>query len=883
MNKNKRLLNNTLLLVGLAWVSMFLCACSKTVSMRLGQAVVPVFQDIALDIDTARDGYTGKVMIKLDVRQETDTIRFHAREMDLESVVLSGPDDPVALDCTVGSKGLVTAHLPATLTTGPYTLKIEFATKFNRKGIGIYKTRCRGASYVFSQFEPESARLAFPCWDEPGFKINWRMTLKVPRNQMVISNTLPLEMTTTPQSKTVRFTRTRPMPSYLLALAVGPLEAVDVEGMSVPGRIITPRGQKHLAGLALKASPRLLKTLEEYFECPYPYGKLDQIAVPEFNFGAMENVGAIVYRDSILLKDPETVTVSQRRRQVLTIAHEMAHMWFGNLVTPKWWDDLWLNESFASWMALKVVRKTHPELDMANDDIRSREWAMVVDSMASTRPIRREVRASQDMTRLFNAISYNKGMAILTMVEDWLGEDRFREGMIHYMTQHRWGNADAFDLAAALGEVDDSDINAIMEDFITLRGVPLVKVAFVGEDTVQLTQRRYNRYGVSVPAGKNWSIPVILRYCDGQKEYTQRVLMTDRSMTVKLQAAILRKVDGWLYPNADEKGYYRWALERGELVRLGRIVRRTFDTRRKLGFLGNISALFYAGDIQAGEFLEIVGSFNLDPSAEVVAKVVELLDQIHTDFITADLVDDYAAYLRVVLGESLRKISRDAKKGESVHTASLRSSLIGMLGDKGRDQSIIRLAHARAGAYVRNPRSVDPNLAEVFLKLSAINGDAGLFDKYAEKFETAKDPTERNHYLAALSNFRDPILMGKSLDYAMNGPVKPNSVYKIVFGQVWNEVSRRRLFDWVTANYDAIRKRVPAHAMPYYPWIADGRSPELLEKARTFFLDKKRYSDGIKNEIISVTDSVNLRMRLNKKHRDNIIAFLNKFLERKSR
>jgi len=873
----KRLLNDVLLLLGFAPAAMFLCACAPHRSMRLGSEVLPLGQDIALDLDADRDGYTGEVAIELDVRLYTDTIRFHARELDIESVVLDGPDNSSPLDCIAGDKGLVTARAPALLKPGRYTLKIKFAKEFNRRGVAIYKTEHAGETYVFTQFEPEFAREAFPCWDEPGFKIKWRMTLTVPKDHLAVSNTPPGRVTVSERGKTIRFMRTRPMPSYLLAVATGPMETVSVEGMSAPGRIITARGQRHLADTARRISPPLLKTLEDYFQCPYPYAKLDQIAVPEFNFGAMENAGAITYRDSILLKDPETTAASHRSRQALIVAHEMSHMWFGNLVTPKWWDDLWLNESFASWMALKVVRKVHPEFDLVNSDISSRERAMGVDSAESTRPIRRKVRADEDMTKLFNALAYNKGMAILTMVEDWLGEERFREGMIHYMNRYRWGIADAFDLAAALGRVDDSNINAIVKDFITLPGVPLVKVEFVDAGTVRLTQSRYKLFGAGGGTGRCWNIPVILRYSDGRKEYTQRVLMTDSVVVVKLKTAILRKVDGWLYPNADEKGYYRWALERGELARLARIVRTRFDSRRKLGFLGNVSALFHAGAISADHFLAIVGSFNLDPSPEVVARVAELLDRIHADFITDDLGDKYAVYLRNVLGEALGKIGLVRGKAESVHTASLRSDLMGLLGEKGGDAEIMKLARTQAAAYVKDPRSVDPSLAMTFLKLSAITGDARLFDKYAGKFETVKDPTARAHYLEALSNFRDPQLMDKALDYAMNGPVKPSRVYKIVFGQAWDETTRQRLFDWVIANYDAIEKRVPAQALTYYPRIADGRSPELLEKARGFFLDEKHHSVGIEEELREVTDSVNLRVRLNRKHRDNIIKFLDNF------
>ena len=879
----KKLLNNALLLMGFSWPALFACACAPGDPMRLGQDVAPVRQEITLDIDADRDRYTGEVTIELEARRKTDTIAFHASEMDLESVVLDRPAGPVALDYTVGDKGLVTARLPAPLEPGRHTLRIEFANDFNRKGVGIYKTRYRGAAYVFTQFEPEYARTAFPCWDAPGFKINWRMTLKVPKDHLAVSNTPPQRVTKSGRSKTIRFMRTRPMPAYLLALAVGPMETLPVEGMSVPGRIITARGQKHLAETARRISPPLLKTLEDYFQCPYPYAKLDQIAVPEFMWGGMENAGAITYRDSILLKDPKTATTSQHIRQATVVAHEMAHMWFGNLVTPKWWDDLWLNESFASWMALKVLRKVHPEFDLAGRDIGSRERAMGADSSSSTHPIRREIRADENMTRLFDALAYNKGMAILTMVEDWLGEESFRKGMIRYMAQHRWGNADAFDLATALSNVDDSDINAIVKDFITLPGVPLVKVEFVDAATVRLTQSRYKLCGAAGGTVRPWNIPVILKYSDGRREYTQRVLMTGSVATVKLKASILRKVDGWIYPNADEKGYYRWSLEGGELERLAGIVRTRFDTRRKLGFLGNVSALFYAGDISADSFLAIVGSFNLDPDPEVVAKVAVLLDQTRVNFITDDLGDSYAAYLRAVLGASLRKIGLARDKAESVHTASLRGQLIGLLGEKGGDADLMKLARTQATAYLKDPRSVDPSLAGVFLKLAAITGDAELFDKYAGKFETVKDPTERKHYIEAMSNFRAPELMDKALDYAMTGPVKPNRVSGIILRQARDEANRRRIMDWVVANYDSIRKRVPSQAMSRYAWIADGRPPELLAEARKFFLEDKNHAGGMKAELRRVTDSVNLRIRLNAKQRDNMIRFLDRFHQSNSK
>ncbi len=875
-----RLLKNTVLSAGLVCTAMLVGACGSNPLLGAGSAIVPQSQDITLNIDAGKDDYSGRVAIRLDVQRPTRAITFHALEMDLKAVMLEGDGDTVKLDYTTGQKGVVTALAPEMLEPGAYTLRIAFENKFNRKGVALYKTEYDGESYVFTQFEPEFARKAFPCFDAPEFKIRWRMTLTAPKKHMIVSNTPPEKTDISGAVKTVQFARTKPMPSYLLALAAGPLEAIKVRRMSVPGRIITARGRKHLAWTARSISPKLLATLEEYFECPYPYAKLDQIAVPEFNFGAMENVGAITYRDSILLKDPRGASVNSLRRQALIIAHEMAHMWFGNLVTPKWWDDLWLNESFASWIALKTVEKAHPEFVQAGSDISSRERAMGFDSAASTRAIRRKVAVGEDMTRLFNPLPYHKGMSVLTMVEDWLGPDRFRAGMVGYMTEHRWGNADAFDLSAALAKVDDSNVNAIVKDFVTLPGIPLVKVEFTAVDKVRLTQSRYSLYGQSARTSRPWTIPVMLRYSDGEKDYTHRVLLTERTQIVKLHVPILRKPKGWIYPNADEKGYYRWAMERGELRRLTHFVQTEFDARRRIGFLGNTAAMFYAGQIPADEFLSIVSSFNLDPSPEVVAKVVELLGQAHYDFVTDDMTDSYAAYLRAVLDPALRKIGVVWSADDSANIASLRADLIGLLGEKGRDPDILELADRQASRYVSDPRLVDANLAETFLRLSAMNGDADLFDTYAEEFENAKDPTRRMHYLEALSNFRNPKLTDKALDYAMNGPVKPNRAYKLIFGQGWDDTSRRKLFDWVVANYDAITQRVPAQALPYYPWIADGHSPKLLRDMRDFFGASKNQTDAIKEEVRKVSDSVNLRLRLKARYHDDIVKFLDKFAKR---
>lgn len=397
--------------IALSTLALGLC-CSCAVMqgfdpLRAVPGVTPVSEDVSLVLDAWKTNYAGSVSIALRVEGTVREVRFHARDMDLQSVRLETPDGTIGLEHAVGEKGTVTARLPSPLGPGDYTLEVAFANDFETRGTGIYRTEQAGEAYLFTQFQPEFARLAFPCFDEPHFKIPWQLTLVVPAGHLAVSNTPVEEESSSGETRTIRFRRTEPLPSYLVALAIGPLETTPVPNMSIPSRIVTAKGKRHLTGEAVSLTPRLLKALEDYFGSPYPYRKLDQLAVPEFNFGAMENVGAITYRDTILLRDPGSLTTAQKQRLSSVMAHEMAHMWFGNLVTPKWWDDLWLNESFASWLALKMVNRVYPELDMSNRDISTRQWAMANDALPSTMAIRRHVPSDANMTGLMDrALAY---------------------------------------------------------------------------------------------------------------------------------------------------------------------------------------------------------------------------------------------------------------------------------------------------------------------------------------------------------------------------------------------------------------------------------------------------------------------------------------------
>ena len=442
---------------------------------RLGRDVLPTFQSVSLRLDAGTSSYTGTTRIEIEVKRPTDTIRFHAEGVVMDKIRLSGSKGAVTLTTSTGTKGLITAKANRSLPAGAYTLDIEFHDTFNTDAVGLYRMEKDGRSYAFTQFEADDAREAFPCWDEPEFKIPYQFTISVPENQIAIANTLPEKETVEKGWKTTVFKTTRPLPSYLLAIATGELETVEIPGLGVPARVVTVKGQSHLTKAAIETTGPLLRALEAYFGSPYPYDKLDLIAVPEYWAGAMENAGAITFRDDVLLLDPATQTVSQLSRLVRINTHELAHMWFGDLVTMQWWDDLWLNESFADWIGDKITQQVYPEFDWELSALQNSQHIMFADAQPSTRAIRQPIESTDNLFENVG-LAYDKGKAVLAMFERWIGPETFQKAVIAYLEAHKWGNATADDLWKELDKASGKNVSQVLAGFIEQPGYPLVEL-----------------------------------------------------------------------------------------------------------------------------------------------------------------------------------------------------------------------------------------------------------------------------------------------------------------------------------------------------------------------------------------------------------------------
>ena len=800
--------------------------------LRLDRRVVPVAQSIRLVVDARQATYSGSVRVELAVREAAESFRFHSvgpRFTRLALTSADGRETPVTHTPEAPEDtGLVRVVAETPLAPSAYALEIDFENDFDTTANSLYRVTTGGESYTFTQFEAVAAREAFPCWDEPSFKLPYQLTVVVPAAHLAVSNTPVERETVEGEAKTVVFRRTPPLPTYLLALATGPLETVPIPGLSVPGRVVTVKGQSHLANHAVAVTPPLLAELERWFGRPYPFAKLDLIAVPEFWPGAMENAGAITFAESGLLLPPAP-TAPQRRWLAVVTAHELAHMWFGDLVTMAWWDDLWLNEAFATWMGNKAAERVFPELRIEVSEVQVAQRAMATDAGPSARAVRRPVAAGDNIVQAADELAYHKGRAVLGMFERWLGEEAFRRGVLDYLKEHEWDNATAADLWGALGRAAGRDVGAAMSTFLDQPGIPLVTVETLPGGRVRLAQRRFSGAGVEIPAGR-WRTPVVLRWGTWERASTTAVLLDEPAETVELGAQ-----PAWIYPNADAGGYYRWSVEPRALLALAERAPAALSLAERIELVGNLAALLDAGGLSGAELLEVLARSAADPDPQVVGATLAALGRVEEDLVTPDLAEPFAAWVRRTLGPALERIGPEPRPGEHDAATTLRPQLLTRLAEAGRDEAALAHAERLARAYMADPAAVHPSLAGPVLALAARRGDRALFDEYRRRLEAATTSAERARWLGALASFGEPALADAALAYALGGPLRPQEVWRLVAGALDAPVGPERVWAWLVANYEALAARVPPDLAGGLPALVSGCSAERLAAAEAFF------------------------------------------------
>jgi alanyl aminopeptidase len=842
--------------------------------LRLDQKVVPTHQKVSLRIDPDSPKYDGVVVVDLNVSIATDTFRFHAEDMELQGVVLiDAAGASVGLSYEAGEANLVAVTCKRQLAPGQYTLSIEFANEFDTTSSGLYRVIYEKQGYLFTQFEDDDARKAFPCWDEPAFKIPWDMTLSCPESQLVIFNTPERSVTVEDGWRTVEYASTPPLPSYLLAMAAGPFELVPIEGMSVPGNIVCPAGRAGLAGDAARVAAPILGALERYFDRGYPFEKLDLIAVPEFWPGAMENPGAITFRDTILLLDPNTVTVSNLRTLASVTAHEMAHMWFGDLVTMEWWDDLWLNESFATWLGRKVTNEVYPEYGIDVSTVEADVGAMSSDAQLAAEQIRKPVMAD-DMKMTDAALTYQKGAAVLGMFESFIGEDLFREGIVDYIEKNEWSNARADDLWSAIETVAGVDVASAMSTFLDQPGVPRIDATVLGDGRIELRQRRFLNHGNEDPVNSLWQIPVVFKYSEGDQVKTHKVMLREETQIVELPGGATPE---WIHPNAGERGYYHWNVTPQMLRDLAANSAERLDKRERVALVGHLSALLDSGDLDGGSYLEATGSLGGDPDAEVIDALLSSLGKVRAAFVTPDRREAFAGYVRHMLRPVADRYGYLPADGEPEAVNMFRPALLNWLGIQGRDPDVIAFAKDGASRYLEDSTSVPAQIAGICLRIAALDGDWKLYNTFKERFEAAEIPAERSRYLSAMGYFENPGIAKAALNYAIDGEARPQEMFSIIQGVGTLHGDEGMVWDWFVASYDRMTARLPEMFKAYMPFFASGCNAQRLAVAEVFFADEDHRTNGTEDQLRKVAEGVGDCVGLREREGTAVAAFLRQY------
>jgi alanyl aminopeptidase len=854
-------------------------AAEQTPTGRLPTWAQP--QDYALDlkIDPAQDTFSGTTTIKVKLTQASDHLWIDGKELTVDKVTVAaggGRPKPARYVQADEKTGVARIDFGTTLQPQDLVLTIAYSAPFNGELEGLYKVTYEGKPYAMTQMEPISARFAFPSFDEPSFKTPYDIRLTIPADLQGVANTAQIKQTPAGKGfKTLTFSRTLPLPTYLVAFAVGPWDVVDGPGITatpqragtLPLRGVAPHGKGPRMKIALDSTPVIIHTLEDYYDFGYPWDKLDQLAAPDFSAGAMENAGLVTYRDFLLLLDEDSAT-RYKRASFNVIAHELAHQWTGDTVTMAWWDDLWLNESFATWMQQKVTMKVHPEYRADLDRVLGAQGAMSGDGLVATRKIRQEITGNGDIENAFDGITYQKGASVLGMFESYVGQDVFQKGMRQYIQDHKFANATADDLVSAIATAAGKgpEFTAAFNSFLDQPGVPYVHTEVTdakGQVVLKLTQKRYLPLGSTGDPAKTWGVPVCVRYQTTADSDNACTLLTAASGQLALPGA---QKGGWVMPNAGAAGYYRIGLDATALKTLTANLPQLSDTEQ-LAYNDGVDASFRLGEINPAQLLAALKPLTASKVPEVADKPIGNVSWLYHSLARTDAqraaLSTWAQQAYLPRMQQLGYVRKDGEEGSD---ALQRAELAGFLGLTMKVPAVRAELLKQGDAVLAGGKTLafdqaNPDLLQSALGVSVQEHGAAAVDQLMAALPGVIDPAHRNAMLGALASVEDPALAAKVRSFGLSKDVKVGEMrYVLTAGERATLADRDAQWNWFTANYQAIHDRIGAFAGGSLPRIAAAGActPAESERLQAFFEPRLKDLPGAVRGLQQARESIAL-------------------------
>ncbi len=817
-----------------ALLALFVCSAARSESQqpkpaatsaqksdpyRLPEYAQPQSYDVDVTPDLEKATFTGAVQIKLKLTKASNQIVLNAVNLTIDNVSIKAEAGQAAKGAVSFDKQTERTIITftAALKPGDYVLSMHYTGSLNDKLRGFYRSSYKDASgkqayMAVTQMEATDARRMFPCFDEPSFKATFKLTARIAPNLVAIGN-VPIENESIDEKshkKIVRFEATPRMSSYLVALMVGdfkPTQPVMADG--IPVRVWCAGRDPALGNYSRDTAAKVVPFLNSYFKINYPWKKLDLIAIPDFDAGAMENPGAVTFRESLLLIDEKTASLRSRQSMASVVAHELAHMWFGDLVTMRWWDDLWLNEAFATWMAIKTVSAVVPEWDYMTTFGEERQQAMRTDATRATRAIHSAVRDPQEAQQMFDEITYEKGASVLRMLEVFTGEDEFREGIRRYMEKFSYANAATADLWKALEEASGKPVSTMMNAWANQSGYPLISVV-EKEGKLNFRQERFWLRPEKAESTALWQVPITLRYFGDAVQGNSVKADQASLLRVRTEEIGLEKADSDFIVNAGGFGYYRVSYSPPLFKKLLTHVSDRMTALERLSLVGDQFALCIAGKVDLHDYMSVIEICRNETDPDVWDTILDQLRYVNL-FVDKATRPSFEKFVQNLLRPTQTKLGWVARDGDSDKTKMLRGKIIGVLGTIGGDTAVITEVRKLFGEYVKAPSSVDPNMIDAITTVVAFNGKQADFDQITKLWKASKTPEVEKRNLFALTAFREPALRSKVLQMSLQSQVRPQDGSGLVSSELRSMAGKAEAWTFVQQNWPAIKKRFTDH------------------------------------------------------------------------
>jgi alanyl aminopeptidase len=830
--------------------------------LRLPDDVRPVKYAAELTLVPGEKTFSGAIDIDVDLAKPASLIWLNATELTIKQATIAGQ----AAAIEPGNDDFVGLRSAKILAPGAARIHIVYQGKISEKSsAGIFQGLDGKQPYLFTQFESIDARRAFPCFDQPDFKTPWQIIVHIPKDHSAVSNTPPVSETGEPNGmKKVVFAPTRPLSSYLIAIAVGPFDFVDAGKAGknrIPVRIVTPKGKANQAKYAAEVTATIIDRLEGYFGIPFPFEKCDNVAIPlTFGFGAMENAGMVTYAQNLILADPAIDTEQRQRSYAGVAAHELAHQWFGDLVTLAWWDDTWLNEAFATWTSAKILAEWKPEWRSRLSDLNGKFGAMGEDSLVAARKIRQPIETKDDISNAFDGITYQKGANVIRMFESWVGEKKFQAGVTAYLKRYSYKNARVSDFLDAISATGQPQLTRAFSTYLEQPGFPLISASLncSAAPALSLTQKRYLPTGSAGNAKQVWQTPVCVRYQTAKGDQKECFLLDKPSAEFKLTHATSCPAN--LSANADAAGNY---ITRYDSTQLAKLLGGDYlNAAERMTLLNDLTALLNAGEIPQSDVLIAAAAFAKAPERQIVGLAQSAIGETRR-FLPANLLPNYARFVQKTFGDRAAQLGWSAKPGEDSDTALLRASIVPFVAARGDNAAVREEARRLAVEWLKTRKGIDANMVNAVLSTAAQFGDRALFDTMTAELKKTTDRQQRARILGAMGSFRDPSIARAGMEMLIHSDIDIRESLALLIGPMGQPETEKLPFEFVKANYDELLKHLPSgggfDAGAALPFVGGSACDEASrQEFVSFFSERAKKFTGGQHNYDQVLEEIRL-------------------------